>query len=472
MKQISSLTKRFEFKIGNGYIKIPIGLWIIVSIVFLSLLLLHTFNDILITAKQSNNFWTLLFEGRPLDFYKEAVMTTGSEYYPTVQHASYLFPIYLVFAIWNLPTWLIERITGESLINSIPSMIWMKLMLVPFIILSMKSFFGILNDFGKTKTYAKLGCFLFASSVVVFYSIGLMGQYDIVTIPFVLMGYRGWLNNDKKRFLLCFSIAVTFKYFALLFFIPLLLLEEKRIHRIIAKSLIAIMPSVVFLFLFPRASGQKSMTVSYFSKFLWGIETSDGSRISLFPIVVIIVLIVCFIKKLDEQDKLFYSSFYISIIMGCFCLPPGVHPQWCLYAMPIILTCSLSSNNINKSIILESIFAIVLAIKNYTIYSWVFGCKSTGAMRLLYLVFGKPLPDPNANISVLAVFDGRNSVYGLIYTALIVLFVSFIWFSRPKGQKYVLLEPLNMGTVYLRTAFNLLVALLPTVYIIASLFLR
>ena len=87
---------------------------------------------------------------------------------------------------------------------------------------------------------AKWAAYLFLSSAVVFVEIGLVGQLDVLAFPFLLLGIYYYQRKNYKKFILFFSIAISFKLFPLFIFIPLVLLYEKNVLKIIFKTLLAL----------------------------------------------------------------------------------------------------------------------------------------------------------------------------------------------------------------------------------------
>ena len=463
---IKKIKSHCEFKTINGYVQVPLSLWIVVGICSLVLLCLHIHNDIVITAKQSLNFWDLLFEGRPLDFYLDARMVSGNEYFPVKQGAAYLFPLYLIFAIWNFPIWILSRTVGVELFNTIPSMIWMKLMLIPFVLLSARCIFRIVNMTENKKEYAVLASFFFISSLLILLPTVLIGQYDIISTLLMLLGFEAWLSENRRKFIVYFAMAIWFKYFALLYFLPLLFLGEKKIRRILISLFEVIIPAIPFLFIFPKPEGQGSNVYKLIGFFLEGVQLTDRIKIYLFPIVFALVLVACLFTRTNAENRFRYAVYYLFIIMGSFCVLINPYTYWLVLASPIFILIVFVSNNMNKTVILEMILGVGIAIKNYLIYHWFFGTKTTGGMGVLHRLLGKKAPDPNISISLLYPLSNSSKALSVAFNSLIIVFAVMIFFSRPNAKKESMFEPFNAGTVYARTAFNVIVALLPTLFLV------
>ena len=79
--------------------------WLLISIV---LFYSFIYNDILETMRVSISFWEELIHGNLHYFYGGRWQQTSVAYVKEVQPV-YDFPIYIVFAIWNFPIWLVEH---------------------------------------------------------------------------------------------------------------------------------------------------------------------------------------------------------------------------------------------------------------------------------------------------------------------------------------------------------------------------
>lgn len=459
--------KRQESQERFEMIQIPLYFWIIVGISFLVLMCLHTYNDILITAKQGYSFWNLLFEGRPFEFYKEARMSSGNVYFSKEQGAAYLFPVYLFFAIWNFPTWLFSRILNTELFNTIPSMIWMKMILIPFIILSARSVYKIITQIHGKEKYALLGAFLFVSSLLVIIPTALIGQYDIFALAFILMGFEGWVNCNTKKFLLSFAIAVLFKYFAFLFFLPLLFLEEKIIRKILIKFLLVAMPVVPFL-LFPKPQSQSSNVNSMLDIMLGEVQIGSIT-IYLFPSIIIISLIACYFCRTSKENRIINAVYYLFIILGAFCVVVNTTPYWSILAAPIFVLLVFISNNANKTLILEMLLCLGITIKNFTCYYWCFGMNTVGGMGVLHRILGKEPPDTGYTFSLFYKLHDNTLFISSIFTFMFIIYILMIYFSRPRAKRELTFEPFAMKTVYIRTGINVIISLLQTAFLAAFL---
>ena len=88
----------------------------------------HTYNDILITTRHGINFWSCLLEGDFFDFYKVNVCASGNDTYTVIQRCAYNILVYIVFAIWNFPLFILERFFSVDVSNNILCIVYSKML--------------------------------------------------------------------------------------------------------------------------------------------------------------------------------------------------------------------------------------------------------------------------------------------------------------------------------------------------------
>ena len=199
------------------------------SILILSFLLFQH-PDLYHTATSSYAY----LEGHFIDFY---------DHNKTVMEFTHYLPIiYFLYAIWNLPIYLLGYTTSPEKTHfswvplNLPSVpieiIWWKILLI---ILFFSSAYAlgkiselVLSDKSHSKQLARI---LFATSPIAIFSVFIFGGYDIFSVFFTLIGFYFYLKKNIHLFVFFFSIAISFKFFAAVIFLPLLLLIEKKTFK-------------------------------------------------------------------------------------------------------------------------------------------------------------------------------------------------------------------------------------------------
>lgn len=446
--------------------------WAILIAFALAMLCTSIYNDILITSRQSLIFLDCVASGKPMSFFLEAFNSvTGVATYNVPQSASYPITFYVIFAVWNLPLWLIQRFTGKDVLISIPGMIWIQLILVLAVFLALREFYLILKDNEKTKNYAELGCFLFASSALVLVSVFIMGGYEIMTIFIMLAAIRAWLKDDWKKFLIFSMIAVSLKYFALLYFVPLVLLKEKRFFRIIGMGIASVLLSLVSM-VFPKPKASTPLTLKLLKVFTndAAVKLGEERCLQIFVIVVIIAFMWAFITKPKKEEELHYAVFFLMIIMGAFTTFADIHYYWSVLAVPVlIMAILLSSGNMNKSLILETVAVGAYTVKSFLMRGSMTRIELFTTMKIIPKIF-------NLNVPLFEVDDSLAFKLERMEMKTLFVLVSFleavticcifamIYLCKPGRKKIDVLEPLNGFVVKGRAIANMGLTLVPMAF--------
>src|SRR6476661_7832104 len=158
--------------------------------------------------------------GHMVDFYDyNNKLLPGWEYYLPL--------IYILFAIWNIPLKLLgltHDIATSGITLSVGELAWTKLLIVIFYFATAYVIFLIARSISGQSQKAKYIAIIFATSSIAIFGAFMMGEYDIIGVFFTMLGFYFYIRHDYVKFSLFFSLAISFKMFPFVIFIPLLLL--------------------------------------------------------------------------------------------------------------------------------------------------------------------------------------------------------------------------------------------------------
>ena len=264
-------------------------------------------------------------------------------------HPSYLPSVYLVFAVWNIPMKLAGVLTvpmEEGLPEA--ALLWSKALPCIVYLFSGILIRNICMEIGMGEKKSHLCAWASLTMPVAFFDQFIFGQYDIFMTVFVLLGLYCWLKKEDFWFVLWFGIAVTFKYTALVLFLPLLLLRQKNIWKILASAVLLLIPFAVEYLLYRHSAGFSSYTFGvgsagdnptgyiFHSTYYTGFQLSGRKiHVSLVVLAYGTVLGWSFFtdpKNRTEETKwaLFLSCLSLFVLFGL----AKWHPQWLLLAVP------------------------------------------------------------------------------------------------------------------------------------------
>ena len=149
---------------------------------------------------------------------------------------SYDAPFNLVLGIWGIPLYFIQRSLDVDFRVSFWATAYGKSLFLLALGASLVLIYKICIEFGINKQRSSLCSFLFLTSALTTTCIGVIGQSDIVSIVFILLGFLNYVRHKNGWFFFWFIVAYPFKQYALFVFIPLLLLRDKNIVRVLVKT--------------------------------------------------------------------------------------------------------------------------------------------------------------------------------------------------------------------------------------------
>ncbi len=323
---------------------------------FVVIYLLFQHVDLAYTARASIN----LFHTNYIDFYDETVRVCN---WPK-NGLNYLPSTYILFALWGLPLRVLGLLPapGQEVDGSI---FWFKLLPIVFYFLSGFLMKQLAESILKNRESASWVAKLWLVSPLAFFSQFIFCQYDIFTLFFTLLGLVYYFKKDISRFSLLFGVALTFKYFPVFVFMPLLLMVEKRITALIKYGILFSIP--MLLIAGPFAA---SKSPAFFEGVLgfgaahrvFGIEMSNGS--SNFNILFFLWFLLCaYVYLFEESWNAFkekairYSSFAIS---GVFFFIFW-HPQWLIFLSPFMHLSCMYKKALRPYLSFQMALAVALA---------------------------------------------------------------------------------------------------------------
>ncbi len=179
---------------------------------------------------------------------------------------------------------------------------------------------------------------LFATAPIAIFAVFIFGQYDIIGLFFTILGFYYYAKRDLTKFSIFFSIAIGFKFFALIPFIPLLLLAEKNLLRLLKYGLIGI---AVTLFQMILYSGSPAFRSEIFTIAYGKLGDTTGKGWSFGNIGIYAILGYCglclyaFLKKRKGDYDFNKTAILVCIAAYAFVfVSVAWHPQWIIIPMP------------------------------------------------------------------------------------------------------------------------------------------
>lgn len=385
--------------------------------------------DIYITYHYSLTFLDCIKNGELLDFYKISLQSQNELGFA----ATYFIPIYIVFAIWNFPIWIITRLEGVPDEN-IFCLLWSKGLIVVFAVASVY----VLVQIMKKLSYQEIEytVFLFASSLLLVCPSLAMSQYDIIECFFILCGIYFYLKDEKIswRVLLFFSIAVSMKLMALFIFFILVLLTEKQILRIAVLMLESLLVTVVTMIPF-WGNGYRdcanTLNQGFFDRLFTSVIPGGVSNLSIFWIGFTAICLLAYLQRAKHPNEivkqLIWCSTFIFVLLFSFVL---CHPQWIVLFLPFLILLIMENKENRKiNLLLEIILELAIIIVQGVAFYWVY-FSETSFEKLIFeskIKYGSGVKNL---LDILEKMGATERIYG-VYSIFLVCGAALLIINNP-----------------------------------------
>ena len=204
--------------------------------------------------------------------------------------------IYGIFAIWNLPLYFLGLLPSPDFVGPsrlIVQIFWSKLLLVIFYFLPVKILSLISRGIRQCNSLVSYRpvAILFATSPIAVLVVFAFGQYDIIGVFLVLLGFYFYLKKNLWLFALFFAVAISFKYFALVIYVPLILMVEKNPLKILKWLIVAGSIVAIQVLLYAHSD---IFLGEIFTLFKSKVIGEHQDRISLFKQTIYMVVLYFF----------------------------------------------------------------------------------------------------------------------------------------------------------------------------------
>lgn len=452
--------------------------WAVLTVLLLIPFLSMAYADSKSIIHYEVNFMDSILHGGILNYYDfcyEKANTYIQMGIEGISYATYDFPMYLVLGIWGIPLYFYGQIAGVEVTETMFGLVYGKSIYIVALVLASWLIFKICCEIGIAAKEAKWASFVFLSSILVFVETCIIGQSDILGIVIILAGILAFIRKQRWRFVLWFMLAVTFKQYALFVFVPMLLLIEKRVWRILVDGVISLsLTGVCGLIFLGNTEGmlQKASFSLNMFKMLTGPATPFlTGNTSLAVILLGAVCVYCYMQPPITNDKVLkqYAVYIPLVVMSMVFISFSAYPYWLVHLSPYLaIMLVYNSKYREKFFVFETIGMIALVFEQYITFYWCFDVFN-GRHMLLEKIFGDITSIENP-ITFDQITGGLQLVdyINVLYSVYLVFLVAIVWYSRPGKLEYTSgtkpVRPLAAG----RLILNVLVAYIPLVFYVIN----
>ncbi|MEI8200088.1 MAG: hypothetical protein WCG21_08500 [Eubacteriales bacterium] len=209
--------------------------------------------DMINTMTQSSDLLKCISEGKFFHFYEYVLQKeTAAGNLPetgTQCAAAYNIVIYIIFAIWSLPVYLLNAAVGIARYAYFLNL-WGRILVIGLSVYCAHIITVLAAKFTDDSANAKWMGYFFLSSPIVIYCVIIQNQYDIFSVLATLLALFFYFDKKYYRFSALMSLAICCKIIPVLIFLPLLLLAEKRLIKLFQYIAIGITPYLITTLVF------------------------------------------------------------------------------------------------------------------------------------------------------------------------------------------------------------------------------
>ena len=310
--------------------------------------------DLNTTGWNSLNF----LYGNALEFYENCKKIQGKGVY---LFANYPPSFFAAFALWFYPFKLFGLIKSPF---NFPGYLvyWMKVLTSLVYAATGLVFYRVTQLYNHNKKWGVYATWLWLTSPIAVCSQFIYAQYDIFYVFLAVLGFFFFLKRRIYLASFIFGLSITFKYFPIVIFLPLLLFFEKRFLRLILAIFLFAIPMLIMQKMYGHSPayilGVLRFGVIYF---LFNTYVDFlAYDVKVYYIFLIFSLFCCYCYYLDFTDNYKKIASYILLFGSIF---PFLfffwHPNWLILSTPaIILTTVLDKQDKVARLLFIDLFAM------------------------------------------------------------------------------------------------------------------
>lgn len=451
-KIIKYKVKQYSYKLFDFLNNTKAVSWAFTCISLLIAFFVFFYFDINDTMNNSLLLIDAIRDGLFFNYYDYAITNVIKG---TIYTADYNLPIYFLFAIWNIPVYIMKSLWGLEGAVFVAAYLWCKLLIVFGSIGCMKKIIDLLEEVND-KNYSKQTlCLLFTSSSALLLGAFIAVQYDILTLFLILSGIEAYIKNQHKKFILIFILAVPFKMFSFFIFIPMLLLKEKKVIRIIFHCIIVYTLVIIEKIIFWKDSAyimcMKSQDKQALKLMIGGSLKMGRHKLVFFLIAFIALCVCCYNEtrfvdlQVDVKEIKFELLYHISYIgffvYSIFLITVNFRSYWIVLYLPfVILVMAMNYKDLWLNFLLETIGStacVIYLLMKHKIYTISKLCT-----RLLLPVFINIPEKGNLKYGNVTIFLAKyiGEYKELFFTIFVATIVVMLFINYPKRVNLVNIE--------------------------------
>lgn len=272
--------------------------------------------------------------------------------------------VYLTYAVWNLPlklTFLVRYPMPE-----VPYfvLLWYKLLLVLLYIACAYLVYRIALETGMGLKKAKLCAAAAFTMPAGFFLQFSYGQVMVMPLFCAMLGIWFYLKDRRWGFVGCFALAIAYRQYMWVLFLPLLLLKEKRLRYLCEDILAAALPFALEYLLYGRSAAFLKNVRVYTLEQGFAAGLDNGSfTIYYVPFFFILVLGWAYFTSVKTKKELSAYAFFFTGLAGAVTLcMTDWNAGYFMLLIPVSVLSAFLHKDIRIFLILDIGWGVLMAV--------------------------------------------------------------------------------------------------------------
>lgn len=193
------------------------------------------------------------------------------------------------------------------------------------------------------------------------------GEVMLLPLFFMLLGFWYYLRDRRWGFVLSYAAAVACQQYVLVFFVPLLLLKEKRLRRILENLLAAVLPFTLEYLLYRRSNGFRQNVELFDIQADFAAGMYNGIFVIEYVMLLWIVLLGwAYFTNVREKKELTASALFFIGLAGAatLCLTDW-KAEYFMLLVPFSVLLSFLHRDIKIFLLLDMAWGVLFIIYSY-----------------------------------------------------------------------------------------------------------
>ena len=310
-------------------------------------------------------------------------------------------PLNLTLGIWGIPLYLWSCKSGELVINfheSFLQILYGKSILLAAFIFSAVLVYKICRAININPQKSRWGAYIYFTSAMSINVISIIGQSDIICVCLTLLGVLAYIRNEDKKFLFWLILACQFKQFAFFLFVPLLLLREKNLLRLMGKIFLLLVVMIIcnapFILLPEVAKARAAITRNVLGGLLGNGVKLLWDKVPILLLMWGALCIYCWLHDFDKnlsRDEINYRIIFIAMLSMIILFASfTTSPYWFMHMIPYFSIMAVCKDVDSRKFLLFESLTMASIIFYYCCLTYWCYTPNNAINMLLYKMTGSP----------------------------------------------------------------------------------